>query len=85
MRSRAAFKHTHDHVRKHMFGCTRDADLADGGLARPRKQRPKHNSQGPMVAFLNRTKKYLRRARIWRKILQRWRHAQARDASTPDS
>ena len=68
-----------------MFGCTRDADLADGGLARPRKQRPKHNSQGPMVAFLNRTKKYLRRARIWRKILQRWRHAQARDASTPDS
>ena len=39
-----------------MFGCTRDADLADGGLARPRKQRPKHNSQGPMVAFVNRTK-----------------------------
>ena len=84
MRSRAALKLTRDHVRTHIFGCTRDADLAGDGIVRPLEQRPKHNPRGPMAAFVNR-RGNIYDTRIWRKILPRLRHAQARDASTRDA
>ena len=56
VRSRAAFKRTLDHVRKHMIGCTRDADLPEGPLGRPIEQRPKDNPWGPVAAFIYRTR-----------------------------
>ena len=36
VRSRAAFKRTLDSVRKRMLGCTRDADVAGGGVSAAR-------------------------------------------------
>ena len=36
VRSRAAFKRTLDSVRTRMLGCTRDADLAGGGVSAAR-------------------------------------------------
>ena len=56
VRSRAAFKRTLDHVRKHMFGCTRDAELPEGCFDRPLEQRPQFNTWSPAAAFIYRTK-----------------------------
>ena len=83
VRSRAAFALTHDHVRKHMFGCTRDADLA-GRVSSARLDNVPSTTRGANGRLCKSRKKCLRRARTWRAILFRWRHAQARDASTLD-
>ena len=83
--SRGAFKRIIDHARKHMLGCTRNADIAGEGHRPPASTTLQASLAGPSGRICKSHKKYLRRARIWRKILPRWRHTQARDASTLDS